>query len=286
MKSDRDPLRNYFKEHPPFLANYNNGEMALIVKCPVRLRKGTVKFMKQNKTAVKENIHVLIADDHQLFREGLKRILNMEEDLEVIGECGDGIQVLEFCNREKPDVVLMDINMPAENGVAATERLREIFPDVKVIILSIHDDESYVFETLRKGANGYLLKDMEAEALVNAIRAVVEGHAFIHPKVTGKLINQLRRMTHLDESGTLVASGTNKEAGVKYVPREDSPLTRREAEVLRLMAEGKSNKMIGEYLFISEKTVKNHVSSILQKMEVEDRTQAVINSIKNGWVTL
>jgi two-component system response regulator DegU len=242
--------------------------------------------MKQNKTAAKENIHVLIADDHQLFREGLKRILNMEEDLEVIGECCDGIQVLEFCNREKPDVVLMDINMPVENGVAATERLREIFPDVKVIILSIHDDESYVFETLRKGANGYLLKDMEAEALVNAIRSVVEGHAFIHPKVTGKLINQLRRMTHLDESGTLVASGANKEAGVKYVAREDSPLTRREAEVLRLMAEGKSNKMIGEYLFISEKTVKNHVSSILQKMEVEDRTQAVINSIKNGWVTL
>ncbi|MNY41549.1 Transcriptional regulatory protein DegU [compost metagenome] len=142
-----------------------------------------------------------------------------------------------------------------------------------------------MFETLRKGANGYLLKDMEAESLINAIRSVCEGHAFIHPKVTGKLINQLRRMTYLNETGAIAETAV-KEAGVKFVAGDNNPLTRREAEVLRLMAEGKSNKMIGEYLFISEKTVKNHVSSILQKMEVDDRTQAVINSIKYGWVTL
>ncbi|QHW32585.1 response regulator transcription factor [Paenibacillus rhizovicinus] len=234
----------------------------------------------------KRKIKVLIADDHQLFREGLKRILNMEDDLEVIGECNDGIQVLEFCNQTKPEVVLMDINMPIENGVVATERLRDIFPEVKVIILSIHDDESYVFETLRKGASGYLLKDMEAEALANAIRSVVNGYAYIHPKVTGKLINQLRRMTYLDEIGATSGAAAARETGVKFIPSEDNPLTRREAEVLRLMAEGKSNKMIGEFLFISEKTVKNHVSSILQKMEVDDRTQAVIHSIKFGWVTL
>ncbi|GBF76304.1 DNA-binding response regulator [Paenibacillus sp. 598K] len=238
------------------------------------------------KSPANRTIKVLIADDHQLFREGLKRILNMEDDLEVIGECGNGIQVLEFCNRQKPEVVLMDINMPIENGVVATERLRDIFPDVKVIILSIHDDESYVFETLRKGATGYLLKDMEAEALVNAIRSVVSGHAYIHPKVTGKLINQLRRMTYLDEIGASAGAAASEETGVKFVAGENNPLTRREAEVLRLMAEGKSNKNIGEFLYISEKTVKNHVSSILQKMEVDDRTQAVINSIKNGWVTL
>jgi len=243
-------------------------------------------MMEQKGTGTRK-IKILIADDHQLFREGLKRILNMEQDIEVIGECGDGIQVLEFCNRQKPDVVLMDINMPVENGVVATERLRDIFPEVKVIILSIHDDESYVFETLRKGASGYLLKDMEAESLINAIRSVVNGHAFIHPKVTGKLINQLRRMTYLDEIGVVNdAAAATQEAGVRFTAGENNPLTRREAEVLRLMAEGKSNKMIGEYLYISEKTVKNHVSSILQKMEVDDRTQAVISSIKNGWVTL
>ena len=235
----------------------------------------------ETKTASK-TIKVLLADDHQLFREGLKRILNMESDLEVIGECSDGIQVLEFCNKNKPDVILLDINMPTENGVVTTERLRDIFPDIKVIILSIHDDESYVFETLRKGASGYLLKDMEAEALINAIRTVADGYAYIHPKVTGKLINQLRRMTYLDEIG----AAASREATPRIVPKSNNPLTRRETEVLKLMAEGKSNKMIGEHLFISEKTVKNHVSSILQKMEVDDRTQAVINSIKNGWVTL
>lgn len=155
----------------------------------------------------KAKIKVLLADDHQLFREGLKRILNMEDDLEVIGECGDGIQVLEFCNHTIPEIVLMDINMPIENGVVTTERLKTIFPDVKVIILSIHDDESYVFETLRKGATGYLLKDMEAESLINAIRSVVNGHAYIHPKVTGKLINQLRRMTYLDDMGVISGCG-------------------------------------------------------------------------------
>ncbi len=242
--------------------------------------------MNQAAPGSKRKIKVLLADVHQLFREGLKRILNMEDDLEVIGECGDGIQVLEFCNHTIPEIVLMDINMPIENGVVTTERLKTIFPDVKVIILSIHDDESYVFETLRKGATGYLLKDMEAESLINAIRSVVNGHAYIHPKVTGKLINQLRRMTYLDEMGVISGAAAGMEPGVKFVAGEDNPLTRREAEVLRLMAEGKSNKMIGEYLFISEKTVKNHVSSILQKMEVDDRTQAVIQSIKYGWVTL
>ena len=241
--------------------------------------------MVESKTGIRK-IQVLLADDHQLFREGLKRILNMETDLEVVGECGDGIQVLEFCNSHKPDVVLLDINMPLENGVVATERLRDIFPDIKVIILSIHDDESYVFETLRKGASGYLLKDMEAEALINAIRTVADGHAYIHPKVTGKLINQLRRMTYLDEIGATSGAAASRETVTKFVANGNNPLTRREAEVLKLMAEGKSNKTIGENLFISEKTVKNHVSSILQKMEVDDRTQAVINSIKFGWVTL
>lgn len=237
-------------------------------------------------TGSRHKVEVLLADDHQLFREGLKRILNMEEDIEVVGECGDGTQVLDFCRQVPPEIVLMDINMPLLNGVDATAELRELHPDIKVIILSIHDDESYVFETLRKGATGYLLKDMEAESLINAIRTVAEGNAFIHPKVTGKLIQQLRRMEYLSETGAIAEDNRIREAGVKFVASEDNPLTRREAEVLRLMAEGRSNKMIGEHLFISEKTVKNHVSSILQKMDVDDRTQAVINAIKFGWVTL
>ncbi|WP_128896367.1 response regulator [Longirhabdus pacifica] len=228
---------------------------------------------------------IVIADDHALFREGLKRIINMEEDMQVIGECGDGIAVLEVCNATPPDIVLMDINMPVENGVVATQKLREIFPDIKVIILSIHDDESYVMETLRKGAQGYLLKDMEAKELVNAIRTVVEGNAYIHPKVTGKLVSQLRRMTYVNENGAISEMSEDHPAA-QYIKKDDSSLTKREAEVLRLMASGKSNKAIGEHLYISEKTVKNHVSSILQKMEVDDRTQAVIYAIKNGWVNI
>jgi len=240
----------------------------------------------ERPSAPLRKIKVVLADDHQLFREGVKRILNMEKDLEVVGECGDGIQVLELCNELHPDIVLMDINMPVENGVTATKKLREFFPNIKVIILSIHDDESYVLETLRQGASGYLLKDMEAESLINAIRSVVAGYAYIHPKVTGKLINQLRRMTFLDETGVAAEQSTTRETGVRYIHTPNSPLTRRESEVLRLMSEGKSNKAIGEMLYISEKTVKNHVSSILQKMECDDRTQAVIMAIKNGWVTL
>ncbi|MEI7025674.1 response regulator transcription factor [Paenibacillus sp. y28] len=236
-------------------------------------------------TTEQNKVRILIADDHQLLREGVKRIINMEKDLEVVGECGDGIQALELCNTLQPDVVIMDINMPVENGVVATQKLKDFFPDIKVIILSIHDDESYVFETLRKGASGYLLKDMEAESLINAIRSVVAGHAYIHPKVTGKLVNQLRRMKYFDMVG-LEGGAEAKEERLRFSHNSNSPLTRREVEVLRLMAEGKSNKSIGEILFISEKTVKNHVSSILQKMEVDDRTQAVIIAIKNGWVTL
>jgi len=242
-------------------------------------------------------VRVVLADDHSLFREGMKRILNMEPGLRVVAECGDGLSVIEQCRELQPDIVLMDINMPNCSGVEATETLYKEMPEVKVIILSIHDDESYVFETLRKGASGYLLKDMETESLIEAIRTVMAGHAYIHPRVTGKLINQIRRMAESDAemeaaaaSAGMVVMGTadigGQTIGVQFHQTDDNPLTKREAEVLRLMSEGKSNRSIGEYLFISEKTVKNHVSSILQKMHVDDRTQAVIIAIKNGWVTL
>ncbi|WP_325176694.1 response regulator transcription factor [Paenibacillus alkalitolerans] len=240
------------------------------------------------RTGSMSEVRIILADDHSLFREGLKRILNMEPGMRVVAECGDGQQVMDKCRELAPDVVLLDINMPVANGVQVTEQLYQSMPDLKIIILSIHDDESYVFETLRKGASGYLLKDTETETLIEAIRTVVLGHAYIHPRVTGKLISQIRRMTDADAetetavTGEIFAQGL----GVRFVHTDDNPLTKREAEVLRLMAEGKSNRAIGDHLFISEKTVKNHVSSILQKMHVDDRTQAVIISIKNGWVTL
>lgn len=232
--------------------------------------------MQDNKET---KIRVVLADDHQLFREGVKRIIDLESDMEVVAECSDGDEVMSACRDLFPDVVLMDINMPNVNGVEATQYLRESCPETRVIILSIHDDEVYVYETLRTGASGYLLKDMEAENLIEAVRMVAAGNAYIHPKVTGKLIDEFRRLS--EHEGAL--SGFRS---LKMSEGWRGLLTRREMEVLKLMAEGRSNRAIGEYLFISEKTVKNHVSSVLQKMDVQDRTQAVVTAIKSGWVTV
>jgi len=234
----------------------------------------------ETKVSLNDKIRILIADDHQLFREGIKRIINLEEDMEVIAECSDGYGVINGYHGEMPEIILMDINMPNMNGVEATKKVKEVFPESRVIILSIHDDEGYVFETLRAGASGYLLKDMEAEALIEAIRSVAKGNAYIHPYVTGKVIEEYRRLSNKE-----LQTG-NRFEPVYFDKKADwrNVLTRREIEVLQMLAEGNSNRQIGEKLFISEKTVKNHVSSILQKMDVQDRTQAVITAIKNGWV--
>lgn len=225
------------------------------------------------------NIRIVIIDDHQLFREGVKRILAMEDNFDVVAEGEDGEQALALVEEHRPDVILMDINMPKVNGMEATRDLIQKYPDVKVLILSIHDDESYVTHVLKTGAAGYLLKEMDADALIQAVKVVGEGGAYIHPKVTHNLIKDYRRLANEDESD-------NAEIGFREVEYRKPLhiLTRRECEVLQLMTDGYSNRMIGEALYISEKTVKNHVSNILQKMSVNDRTQAVVESIKNGWV--
>ncbi|WCK54214.1 response regulator transcription factor [Aneurinibacillus sp. Ricciae_BoGa-3] len=233
------------------------------------------------------NITILLVDDHKLFREGVKRILEMEEDFQVVGEASDGEEAMNMAAEFQPNVILMDINMPKMTGVQATQRIKEKSPESHVIILSIHDDENYVYKSLRSGASGYLLKEMDSDALIDAIHSVARGEAYIHPKVTGKLITEFRRLSSIEqnvEENVLMSDvselgGSDKENNILA-------LTPREREVLQLMAEGKSNRMIGEELFISEKTVKNHVSSILQKLDVQDRTQAVVMSIKNGWVKL
>ncbi|QOY37089.1 response regulator [Anaerobacillus isosaccharinicus] len=223
-------------------------------------------------------IKIVIIDDHQLFREGVKRILAMENNFEVVAEGDDGSVAMQLVETHNPDVILMDINMPKVNGVEATRQLIEANPDVKVLILSIHDDETYVTHVLKTGASGYLLKEMDADSLIQAVRVVAEGGAYIHPKVTHNLINEYRRLAADPSSDTAIGFRE-----VEY-RRPLHILTRRECEVLQLMTDGKSNRSIGEALFISEKTVKNHVSNILQKMNVNDRTQAVVEGIKNGWV--
>jgi len=219
---------------------------------------------------------IVIIDDHQLFREGVKRILEFEESFEVVAEGDDGKDAVSLIEQYHPDVVLMDINMPEVNGVEATRELVVKFPDTKVIILSIHDDENYVTHALKSGAMGYLLKEMDADALIEAVKVVSDGGSYLHPRVTHNLISDYRRLAN-DE-------GKGKGFQQTEVRRPLHLLTRRECEVLQLLADGKSNRAIGEALYISEKTVKNHVSNILQKMNVNDRTQAVVTAIKKGWV--
>ncbi|CAH2716875.1 Transcriptional regulatory protein DegU [Neobacillus rhizosphaerae] len=220
---------------------------------------------------------IVIIDDHQLFREGVKRILEFEKSFQVVAEGDDGSEALGLVQEYLPDVVIMDINMPQKNGVEATRELIEKYPNTKIIILSIHDDENYVTHALQTGARGYLLKEMDADALIEAVRVVADGGSYLHPKVTHNLVNEYRKLA----AG--VANGGRGYLTVE-LRRPLHLLTRRECEVLQMLADGKSNRGIGEALFISEKTVKNHVSNILQKMNVNDRTQAVVVAIKNGWV--
>ena len=218
---------------------------------------------------------IAIIDDHQLFREGMKRILEFEENFEVVAEGSDGSEALAIVEQHRPDIVIMDINMPNINGVEATKQLIETYPDTKVVVLSIHDDENYVMRALQTGATGYLLTEMDADTLIEAVKIVAEGGSYLHPKVTHNLIREYRRL----------ASGKEENKERKQEVRWPLHLlTRRECEVLQLLADGKSNRGIGEALYISEKTVKNHVSNILQKLNVNDRTQAVVVAIKNGWV--
>ncbi|RYG74384.1 response regulator transcription factor [Lentibacillus lipolyticus] len=226
--------------------------------------------MKQTK--------IVLIDDHKLFREGVKRILEFEPSFKVVAEGEDGYVATSLVKEHQPDVVLMDINMPQLNGVQATADLVKHFPDLKVIILSIHDDESYVTHVLKTGAQGYLLKEMDSDSLIEAIKVVREGGSYLHPKVTHNLVKEYRRLAGESVHGTGVAEPNINCRKPLHL------LTSRECEVLQLLTDGKSNRAVAETLYISEKTVKNHVSNILQKMNVNDRTQAVVSAIRKGWV--
>jgi two-component system response regulator DegU len=231
---------------------------------------------------------IVIIDDHQLFREGVKRILDFEANFHVVAEGDDGEEAVGLMEKHDPDVIIMDINMPKVNGVEATKQLVAANPETKVIVLSIHDDENYVTHALQTGARGYLLKEMDADALVEAVKVVADGGSYLHPKVTHNLVREYRRLVENGASNGVRSGNGGGATATTYqqieIRRPLHLLTRRECEVLQLLADGKSNKAIGEALFISEKTVKNHVSNILQKMNVNDRTQAVVVAIKNGWV--
>jgi len=199
----------------------------------------------------------LIADDHAIVRQGLRHVLSFEQDLEVIGEAATGEEAVRLAQEMVPDVVLLDLNMPTINGLEAARRIRQQGSTPGIVVLTIHDDREYLLEAMRAGVTGYCLKDVEPSILVQAIRRAHEGMVYVDPSLVGSL-----------------AMHAGSEEG----------LTSREMEVLAMIAQGYSNKEISEKLVISEKTCKNHISSIFAKLSVNDRTQAALYAIRQGWV--
>ncbi|MEM6674285.1 MAG: response regulator transcription factor [Planctomycetota bacterium] len=207
-------------------------------------------------------IEVLVVDDQPLFREGLRMLLERHDDLVVAGEASNGREALERVRAAPPDVVLMDVQMPDLDGVEATRSLREEHPDVRVIILTTFDDDEYVFEGLRAGAVGYLLKDVSSDDLARAVRTAAAGESFLQPSIAAKVVGEFARLSS-GGSRRIVANAQLAE-----------PLTDRELEVLVLLADDHSNREIARRVFLSEGTVKNHVTRILAKLGAADRSQA------------
>lgn len=212
-------------------------------------------------------IRVLIADDQALIRGGFRMILDAQDDIEVVGEAIDGRDAVELFRRLGPEVVVMDVRMPSMDGIEATRRLTAADPPAHVLILTMFDLDEYVFEALRAGASGFLLKDRPPEELVDAVRVVASGDALLSPSVTRRLIEEFA-----------------KRGEVPRPPRELDDLTDREREVLVLMGQGLSNTEITERLFVAETTVKTHVGHVLQKLRLRDRVQAVVLAYESGLV--
>ena len=237
-----------------------------------------------------ERIKVLIADDHALLRQGLCRILELEEDIEVVAQAADGEEAVALAKELHPDVILMDINMPGLNGLEATRMIKKVAPESKVLVLTIHDDDEYVFKVIQAGAGGYVLKDVDPSNLAEAIRTVNQGHAYLRSPLLEKVLEEFGRLSQAQEE--VAATSNWQESVYTEVPRTDeesendpgllSRLTVREREILECIVGGQSNKEIAATLVISEKTVKNHVSNILRKLELADRTQAAVYALKRG----
>jgi DNA-binding response regulator len=216
-----------------------------------------------------ERIKVMIADDHELIREGLSRVLDMENDIEVICKAKSGVEAVESVRKCKPDILLLDINMPEMNGIDTLKKIKSTALKVKIVMLTVYDDIEYVSQCINLGADGYVLKDSDSDTLVKTIRVVYDGGSYIQPTLATQLIKYM--------------TNESKNASDKVLLEA---LTRREVSVMKEIASGLSNKGISEKLDISEKTVKNHVSSILKKLELQDRTQVAIYAIKNKLVEL
>jgi DNA-binding NarL/FixJ family response regulator len=224
-------------------------------------------------------IRVLIVDDQDIVRRGLAVILQHQSGLEVAGYAADGVEALEQVASQQPDVALMDLKMPRLNGIHATRRITERFPSVKVVVLTTYDTDEWVFDAIRAGACGYLLKDSDSETIVSAIRGAVNGEVRIDPAVAGKVLQEFRRLPPQPQSPD--TAGSSSQAGNVL-----EPLTERELAILQRMAQGDSNTAIADALHLAEGTVKNYVSTIIGKLQANDRTHAAVLALKRGLATL
>jgi two-component system NarL family response regulator len=210
-------------------------------------------------------IRVLIVDDHALFRRGLQMVLEGEADIDVVGEASDGHEAVERAERSTPDVVLMDVRMPKRSGIEATRAIKEVLPSAKILMLTISDEEADLYEAIKAGASGYLLKEISIEEVASAVREVQAGKSLISPSMASKLLNEFAAMVKRRDERSNIPG-----------PR----LTERELEVLKLVAKGMNNRDIGSELFISENTVKNHVRNILEKLHLHSRMEAVVYAVR------
>ena len=218
-----------------------------------------------------DRLRVLVVDDHALFRRGLQTILELESDLELIGEASDGAEAVARSQELMPDVILMDVRMPKRSGIEATAQIKDILPHAKILMLTISDDEADLYDAIKAGASGYLLKEIPIEEVADAIRSVWAGQSRISPSMASKLLNEFSAMAK---------ASTDR-------PQVPTPkLTDREMEVLRLVAKGMNNRDIAKDLYISENTVKNHIRNILEKLHLHSRMEAVVYAVREKMIEI
>jgi DNA-binding NarL/FixJ family response regulator len=216
-------------------------------------------------------IKVLIADDHALFREGTRNLIEQEKDMQVVGEASDGAETVKLVTTLHPHVVLMDVAMPTINGIEATRQIKTKFPKTAILILTAYDNDQYIVALLEAGAAGYLLKDVSSSNLINAIRAVFAGEAILHPSIARKVFSHF---------GTSIGQRQSEE------PMDSSGLSERELDILKLAARGMSNQDIANHLYLSRRTIQSHLANIFHKIGVGSRTEAVLQALRRGWLGL